>query len=198
MESMRKRFERIVKKCTDLRAAFERDEAKFFLGLIDIEETEMDCLRANGMPTFESYIRSYSFCDVPRYVEFRKGLQTIDRKQAESIGAPAVIALANLVNPSAVQEYVRAVENYAIAHDGLRPRDQWARKLLRQVDPRREEPAGTRHVNQLSRVLAENEQLRAELNAARKRIKDLEKQLERTKRKGPPPKGTSPGAAATQ
>lgn len=174
------KFNDIVQACVQLRLNFERDEAKFFLGLVEVEEKWMGVLRENGCPTFDFFIRSYEFCRVERYTAFKAGLQRLeDRKEAERIGARAVMALTKVADPRNIPSYLTACNAWSEKHRGLAPSSETAERILRQVDPRPEIPSAVKELSEVAR-------LRLEVTKLKSRIKELE--LENAKLRAKVPK----------
>jgi hypothetical protein len=174
--------EDIVTHCRKLRLAFEKDEAKFFLGLVSVERQHMTFLRGNGCGTFMSFIKTYQFCEPARYSAFVKGLEHLKSdSEAERIGAPAVIALAQTVDAQNVTKYTQAIDAFRYEHQGLTPRLEQAKKILRQVDPRPEVPRNVTLLAVRAKLEAENAQLKADLRMAQKKIRELEAEIARLK-----------------
>lgn len=175
------KFQTIVQKCVNLRLNFERDEARFFLGLVEVEEKWMGVLQENGCPTFDSFIRSYEFCRVERYTAFKAGLQHLStREEAEQLGARAVMALTKVVNTQNIPSYLEACNAWRAQHRGLSPSSETAERLLRQVDPRPEIPKAVKAINHVTQLQQENAKLKSrvrelELENAKLRAKIAEK-----------------------
>jgi len=172
-------FEEIVARCRELRLTFEQDEAKFLLFLVEVETKYMAQLRGNGCPTFSVFLDQFSLCDVKRYSQFHRGLLLLNgnTKKAESIGSQAVIALCDLRDATKVDEYVDAAKAFTVKHS-VHASLQTARKMLRQVDPRPEQPDSMKYLDDLARARAENVKLRADLASAQRKIRDLKRKLD--------------------
>lgn len=167
-------FEQIFEHCLQLRRKFERDEARFFLGLVAVETECMETLKASGVETFESFIHSADAkrCLIrpERYRAFANGLKHVTKEEAEEMGAPAVIELGrSLHDASKVDEYKAAVSSWSEMRGGMAPTQQTAKRLLMQVDPRPETPEPIRRLGELERLREENAALRREV----KRLKDV-------------------------
>ena len=68
-------LKKILERCRSLRQAFEQDEAKFFLGLVEIEEEHLRVVLDAGHSTFDEFLERNSLCRVIRYRQFRAGLE---------------------------------------------------------------------------------------------------------------------------
>lgn len=196
-------IEQIINQCRKLRNAFERDEAKFFLGLVEIERTSMETITLAGHETFEVFLKRHELCEPTRYAKFAKGLALTTREKAEKMGTHAVMALASARKPQNVPKFEAAVIAWQEERGGVAPSRETSHRILRQVDPREEVPQVTRTVTEINRLRAENSELqlvkkqaeksltlaeenkalRAELQAAKKRIRDLEQENARLKKR---------------
>lgn len=188
----KKELETIVNELAALRLRREQADATFLLRLRAVEEQHFDLLKANGLESFEGFLKSYKLCDPARYRNFTSGLAKLGPDAALSLGADATVEAAQLSNgkPTA-QKYITAIEAWREQHRGVAPTRETAAKILRQVDPREEEPQAVRNATKndvQSRAIArlENEvaDLRAKLaktekerDVALKRCTDLSKQL---------------------
>jgi len=170
-------YEQIVSMCVELRKTFEQDEAKFFLGLVEVEQKFMSVLKKHGLDNFDQFIRSYELTRVERYRAFATGLGHITPIEARRMGAPAVIALACVRNEKRVPAYVAAVDAWAATHHGLTPRTETAEKILRQVDPRPETPKAVQELSEMARLRAECSALRSELAKAKRENAQLQAKL---------------------
>jgi hypothetical protein len=168
-------YEELVDHCVALRVAYERDEARFFIGLVEVEQNHMDTLRDAGVDSFDSFLRSCEFTRVERYRAFANGLRHTTFEEAEKMGAPAVIQMSNLRDESKATEYKEAVAAWSSDHRGLSPRQETAAKLLRQVDPRPERPQSLRRLDDMQRLKEENEALKREVARLRKLLAKYEK-----------------------
>jgi hypothetical protein len=194
----KQKLETIVTELAQLRLTRERADAVFLLRLREVEEQHMGLLKSNGLESFEGFLKSYKLCDPARYRNFTSGLAKLGPDAALSIGADATVEAARLQNgkPTATK-YVTAIEAWRDQHRGVAPTRETAAKILRQVDPREEEPQAIRNVTRgdaQARTIAklENEvaDLRAKLaktekerDAALKRCADLSKQLSAAKKR---------------
>ncbi len=170
-------YEEIVKQCRELRQAFERDEAKFLIALVHVKRTSMDLLRENGCSTFGQFLNSHHLCDVGRYERFASGLKLVGEDAALRIGAEAVCKSAHATTPQAVTKFVAAAEAF-VAQEGVAPRGQTVTRMLSNVDPQARTPNVVKIADETARLRAENEQLRADLAAAKATIKKQAKLLD--------------------
>lgn len=171
-------YEELIQHCIGLRRALERDEARFFLGLVAVEEHHMQLLRDNGCDTFDMFIRSHELCRVERYRAFSSGLRALgDRERAQALGAPAVIAAAKLRDASRAESFVAAIEAWTGAHNGLTPRTETAERLLRQVDPRPEVPQVVRRESELDQMRVANQELTRKCASLERTIAKLKKRI---------------------
>jgi len=168
-------YEELIEHCVGLRVAYERDEARFFLGLVEVEQNHMDTLRGAGVDSFDSFLRSCEFTRVERYRAFASGLRHTTSEEAEKMGAPAVMQLSNLRDESKAMEYKEAVAAWSQDHRGLSPRQETAAKLLRQVDPRPERPQSLRRLEEVQRLREENAALKREVARLQKLLAKHEK-----------------------
>ena len=159
-------YEEIVNQCRELRATFERDEAKFLIALVGVEQTAMDLLRENGCSTFGQFLNSHHLCDVGRYQRFAKGLALVGQDAAERIGAEATCKAPQATTPAAAAKFAAAAEAF-VQQEGVAPRGQTVTRLLANVDPKARTPNVVKVADDIARLRAENEQLRADLAAAR-------------------------------
>lgn len=177
-------YNKILGICRSLRRKFEQDEARFFLGLVGIEAEHMDIIVNGGHDSFAQYLRRNELCDATRYLSFKAGLRHLEESEkALELGAPAVMALASIRQTGNVPKYEEAVMAWARERGGIVPSRQTAAKILRQVDPREEIPKDMKTVSLVAKLRAENQRLRAELAAAEKKIRDLEKALDKTRKR---------------
>jgi hypothetical protein len=176
-------YEQIIKHCRHLRLKLEQSEAAFFLGLVEVEEKYAPLLKENGCDTFASFLKTHELCEAFRYQSFKEGLAKISPKEALVMGAPAVMALNKLHDEDNLPKYTDAVQAWSKEHDGLTPREETARRLLRQVDPRPETPQAVKRQNDATRLAAELQQAKAQLRAAERKIAKLEKELEALRKK---------------
>lgn len=179
-----KTLEELLAHLRDLRSKMERLEAAFLLGLVQAETEYMDLIEAGGFDTFQQFIRNYELCLWSRYDSFRMGLQHVTTEKALEMGAPAVIALAALRDKENLPAYESTIADFRRKHAGVYPTLETARKKLRQVDPRREQPRSSEKRTETERLQQENEDLRRQnaelkqqLSASQKRVKALEKKL---------------------
>lgn len=188
----KQQLETLVMELAKLRLTRERADAIFLLRLREVEEQHIDLLKTNGLESFEWFLKSYKLCDPARYRNFTSGLAKLGPDTAMLIGADATVEAAWLQNGKATAtKYVTAIEAWREQHRGVAPTRETAAKILRQVDPREEEPQAVRNANRndiQTRTVAklENEvaNLRAQLakitkerDVAVKRCADLSKQL---------------------
>lgn len=194
----KQQLEALVDEIVKLRLARERSDAAFLLRLCDVENDEMNLLRANGLESFERFLKCYKLCDAARYRSFVLGLKKLGKEKSLLVGADATIEAAKIVaNGPAATEYVAAIEAWRNQHRGVAPSREAAAKILRQVDPRPEVPDAMRRETRndaLSREVAklqeENANLRAKLAKTEKerddavrRATDLSKQLTKAQRR---------------
>jgi hypothetical protein len=190
----KQQLEKIVTELANLRLSRERADAVFLLRLREVEERHMDLLKSNGLESFEGFLKSYKLCDPARYRNFTSGLAKLGPDAAILIGADATVEAAQLQNgkPTATK-YVTAIEAWRDQHRGVAPTRETAAKILRQVDPREEEPQAVRNAtrtdtqnqtiakleNEVANLRAQISVLKRERDAAVKRCADLSKQLAR-------------------
>lgn len=172
-------YEELVNQCRELRTAFERDEARFLIGLVRVEREHMDLLRENGCSTFVQFLRSHHLCDGLRYERFRKGLEAVGSEAtAEQIGAEAVCKAAQATTPEKAQAFTEAALAFR-AQEGVAPRGQTVTRLLASVDPQAKTPRVIKALDETTRLRAQLEELKAELRAVKaerdKAIKRAEK-----------------------
>lgn len=137
----------------------------------------MDLLRENGCATFAQFLNSHHLCDVGRYQRFAKGLALTGEDSALRIGAEAVCKAAQATTPVAAGEFVRAAEAF-VAQEGVAPRGQTVTRMLSNVDPKARTPNVVKVADEMARLRSENEQLKAELAAARKTVDKQSRLLE--------------------
>lgn len=171
-------YEEIVEYCINLRRDFERDEAKFFLGLVEIETNHMHTLIEAGVDTFDSFLRSCEFTRTERYRKFAAGLKHTTTSEALQLGAPAVMQMAHLRDVSKAPEYKEAVLAWSSERKGLVPTLQTAAKMLRQIDPRPERPQSLKNLDELHRLQEENIALRREVARLRRELDKIRKEGE--------------------
>lgn len=161
-----KNFEALLQHCRDLRIEFERDEARFFLGLWNIEENLMEFLRLNGYDVFARFLRNHDLCEPSRYAAFKAGLEHLSSTgEALQIGAKAVMALSAVCDVNNVPAYVGSVKAFKQINGGTLPSEQTAKRLLRQVDPRKEIPKAVSQATETARLRAELQAIKVELRA---------------------------------
>lgn len=170
-------YDEICQKCIELRKEVERSEARFFLGLEEVERRHMKILRDNGCMTFDQFIRSHELCRVDRYRAFVDGLKYVSRQEASAMGAPAVIAMSRVSNENNVPDYKSAVAAWSAEHNGLKPTIQAAERLLKQVDPRPEVPLVSQRMSEIERLRVENAGLRRKVTALERENKKLRGKL---------------------
>jgi hypothetical protein len=164
-----KQLDDLVRHLAKLRLERERVDAMFLLALYEAESTHLALLKANGLESFERFLKSYKLCDAARYRSFVIGLEKIGREEAKKIGADATIEAASLTGPKVAPKYVEAIEAWREEHRGVAPTRETAAKILRQVDPREEEPQAVgkqRREDDLRIRCAELESENAKLRAA--------------------------------
>src|SRR5574337_1010640 len=142
----KQQLETIVTELAQLRLTRERADAVFLLRLREVEENHINLLKANGLESFEGFLKSYKLCDPARYRNFTSGLAKLGPDAALQIGADATVEAAQLSNgkPTATK-YVTAIEAWREQHRGVAPTRETAAKILRQVDPREETPQAIRN-----------------------------------------------------
>jgi len=178
-----KSFEGIVQHCRNLRVEFERDEARFFLGLWHTEQQYMEFLRTNGYDVFARFLTNHDLCDPARYATFAAGLKHLDSpNDALKIGAKSVMALSAVHDSRNVPEFITAVTSFADQHGGTLPSHQKARQLLRQVDPRKETPRAVSQANENARLRAELQQVKTELRAKEAELKTWKVRAEKAEK----------------
>lgn len=169
-------YEQLVEQCKQLRAQFERDEARFLIALVRIEQTSMSLLKENGCVRFAQFLKTHHLCDVTRYERFSAGLAIVGVEAAEQIGAEAVCKAAQTTTPEAAARFVEAAQAFRELN-GVAPRGETVTRLLQNTDPRATTPRVVKSTTEINRLREENAQLRGELREARKRIRSLERQL---------------------
>jgi len=176
-------IDQIINECRKLRIAFERDEARFFIGLAEIADKHTQTITDANCATFEAFLKKHEICEPSRYSTFRKGLAYTTPERAAELGTHAVMELAQVREPANVPKYEEAVSAWRETHGGVAPTRETACRLLRQVDPRAEVPAATKQVSELNRLRAENAELRAEIRALRAENAELKSKLEKASKK---------------
>jgi len=174
------KLDAIISELAKLRLTRERADAVFLLRLREVENEHMPLLRQNGHESFERFLKSSKLCDPARYRDFVAGLNKLGEEQALALGADAIVEAASLTSKAAGSKYVTAIEAWREQHRGVAPTRETSAKILRQVDPREEEPkaiGNARRQDDLRIRCAELEQLvaqqRAELMKLRKERDEL-------------------------
>ncbi len=161
-------LEKIIQELAKLRLSRERADATFLLRLRQVELEHMGLLRQNGHESFERFLKSSKLCDPARYRDFVVGLEKIGEEQALALGADATVEAAALSGTIAGKKYVVAIEAWREQHRGVAPTRETSAKILRQVDPREEEPqavGNVRRQNDLRVQCAKLEQVVADQKA---------------------------------
>lgn len=154
-------------------------------------------MTAPGGADVEGFLKSYKLCDPARYRNFTSGLAKLGPDVALMLGADATVEAAQLSNgkPTAAK-YIAAIGAWREQHRGVAPTRETAAKILRQVDPREEEPQAIRNLtrsdaqartiatleNQVADLRAKLAKTEKERDAALKRCVDLSKQLSNKKK----------------
>jgi hypothetical protein len=175
-------YDRLVEVCRELRTAFERDEARFMIALVDIENEHMPLLKDNGCKHFGQFLKSYHLCDYARYGKFRGGLVVVGRERALFIGAPAVCRAGTATSPETAEGFTQAAIAWRTSK-GVGPSDETALRLLRQVDPIFITPKVVKNENRMELLEAEIHILKANLRSAEalvKKQRELIRQQEAT------------------
>lgn len=170
-----KRYKTLCAELSKLRQAKERAEARFILRLHEVEQSEMDLLRAAGHESFDRFLKSNNFMDPARYRSFVAGLQKVGEKRALDIGAEATIEAAAILDGEAMAaKYTAAILDWRQEHMGMFPSGEAAGRILRQVEPREEIPKATRSQSELRRLRNRIAELEAENAKLRSKIAKLE------------------------
>lgn len=157
------RYKRLCDELAGLRLEREKAEAKFFVRLYDVEQQEMELLRAAGCDTFDRFLKSTALADSSRYRNFVKGFEKVGRDVALVIGADAVIEAAAIIDGAeTVDRYQAAIVDWKEEHRGVHPSREQSARLLRQIEPRAEIPEAVRTQSEIRRLRNEVARLKAE------------------------------------
>ena len=170
-------YEELVQACKQARDASERAEAAFFLLLMAVETQHAETWKAAGIEEFEQFISSNGpLCQPQRYRLFCVGCARIGIEAAAEHGAHFTIEAGKVrdVNPRVIVELMGRASAFREVH-GVAPSEQASREWRKEVDQPQEEHRTVKAANELGRLRAENEKLRADLRVARARITELEK-----------------------
>jgi hypothetical protein len=166
-QDIKARYDEIVAEARRLRIGREQRDTEFLLYLNSIHKTEMALLSNMGHPTFASFLKDTELIEPSRYANFAAGVDLVGEKTARDLGAASVIALANATSRAAATEVCRVMYQWQEQHGGVRPSLQTAKRILRQVDPRKEVPRAAKAATEQQRLQAENARLKSELATVR-------------------------------
>ena len=176
-------YEQLVAECKRLRGVSERAEAEFFAFLMRADREYEDVWRGNGCVSFRQFMTSNHLRDPDRYLFFAKGVDNVGLDAALANGAPWTIEIGRaavkdqpMVIEGLVERAAAFVETERVAPARMTV-ESWSRELLA---PERQHQT-IQKADELHRLRAENQKLKAELAAAKARIAELESMV------NPPP-----------
>lgn len=171
-------YDDIVSELRALRLERDRADARLLLRLVEIENDHIDTILAAGCASFAQFLKQLGMIDVARYDTFKRGLSRVGAEEALAIGSDATIVAGQLTNGP--EQYVDAIRASIEERGGTLPSRQTAKRILMQVDPRRETPRAMRKKEELAKLRAENATLKAENKQLRRKLRALERKMEKT------------------
>ena len=152
----------LVAECIDARRTFERAEVDYLVFLQGVEKTRSDAWKP-GWGSFKAFLHeAVGLPRVSRYDEFCEAVASLGVAKVRTIGVDAAVMALKASSPSARKEYEAAAEAWVKAHDGVHPQGDTPKKLLRQVDPQKEEPQAVGKMRELEELRAANDKLKRE------------------------------------
>jgi hypothetical protein len=169
-------YESLVQECKRLRALHERAEAEFFIFMMVAEREHKDIWAGAGCVTFDQFIRSNHLGKVDRYGLFVHGVNRCGVDAALNHGAAWTIEAGKIENatPEVLAQFAARAQAFTET-ERVAPSEEAVREWRAQIDTRTKVHGTIRKVDELNRLRAENEVLRVELRAAKRRISELEK-----------------------
>lgn len=186
-------YEQLVAECKRLRSEAERSEARFLAFLIVAEREYAPEWGSAGAADFEQFLRSNSLCDTDRYRLFRDGADKVGVDVAIQYGAHWAMQVGKMRDSktSVISEFadraakfqeVNAVSPSEQVVTGWRQELEAAERAVAGESPKR--VRAQLQVDELHKLRAENEKLKASLRAAERRVTQLESELAEVRRKG--------------
>ena len=178
-------LETLVATLKKYRCAKEQAEADWFLALMDAESKHSKIWQAAGISTFHEFLSVYSLVKPHIYDEFVRGFKRLGTKAVKKHGAAFTAEVGKVREPSS--KLLGEMKQRATAFreiEKVAPSSQTAERWRRDLDTPDNRPhRALRKVDEMSQLRAENAELKAKLKVATARIKTLESQLPRTRRR---------------
>jgi regulator of replication initiation timing len=177
-------IDELTEHVRELRRLRDVHDARFLLGLCEIEERYFESLlKPSGVESYDAWLDSLELVKPSRYRSFVRGLEAVGREQALAIGSEATIGAARLTNADKVPLFVQSVAARIEEHHGLQPTRQTVDKILTDIDPVERTPGALGRKTEVARLRVENEKLRSQLAASCKALDKANREIANLRQK---------------
>lgn len=170
-------YESIVKELRELRLSRDQADARLLVRLQDVERDHLSIVLESGCDSFAQFVQE--FVKPARYEAFKLGLAKIGEEQALAIGSDATIVAGKATSAVIAEEYTSACKAWVVEHGGTMPTRESAERVMGHYQKHAGKPKSLadqeRREDELSRLRAENAELRAKLRSAESELTRLRK-----------------------
>ena len=166
----------MVEECKRLRLQSEKAEASFFAFLMVAEREHAEVWQGGGCAEFKQFLTSNHLAKPDRYRFFAMGVDRVGLDTALAHGAHWTIQAGMMPAPTkkALSDFTQRAAAF-VEMEHTAPAEETVRAWARELAANGREPQRVQQVSELHRLRAENRELRAKLQAAEKRIAELER-----------------------